>query len=148
MRALSQYYQGLDLMDPIPSFTKHIFPSPTLQLIDRMSSEMLHLVNTHPPTELGKLYASMNQDVVTLQWKFSGQHLRWIRESTSNTAHSERNGSRIRLSMQDCLSAYMIDIVNRFTSIPIVRVTNAASVGDHVCAQRVRCLCKCLVPSR
>lgn len=86
---------------------------------------MPHLTNTCPNSELGRRYANMNQDTSWVSFKFPVDRLRRLKEHTM----SAMEGTSTVLSVQDVLTAYIVNVLNRHSpGEPITRVTNAASV--------------------
>lgn len=121
MQTLSHAYQGTPLPDP-PTLAKHAFPIPSQELIERYKAAMPHLARTYHQSELAAHYASMNQDVARVDVRIAGLLLDRlageVREQTGDA----------KISRQDCLTAYVVTILNRCETGHIGVVTNAASV--------------------
>ena len=85
---------------------------------------LLHHV--YPFTEIPAKYAEAHlKGVEPLNWRFTGEELRRLHASLSSSGQQA-------LTIQDCLSAYIVTVLNRCRERPIRIVTNQANVsGGH-----------------
>ena len=82
--------------------------------------------HVYPFAEVGAQFAEANKGVELLNWRFTGEELRRLHASISSS------GQRA-LTIQDCLSAYIVTVLNRCREKPIRMVTNQANVsGGHI----------------
>lgn len=138
MHLLSQEYhhQGLNASypgrhgGPPPTFKKHIFPVPSAHSIEihSHSTSMSHLTEACPISELGEQYKRLGHSTSTVRvdWRFTKHALETLRTKVQSTLGEPQ----YTLSIQDCLTAYIVSIINRCTtSVPVQRVTNVASVS-------------------
>lgn len=120
MDAVSQSYQGLRPSFPPPSYQKHVFPDPSPHMIQEISRFMPHFRETYEYSELGAMYAQANKDVVRNDCRIE-------RDKIEALCTKMRQGSP-DISTQDCLTAYIVTVLNRCIQPPILNITNAASV--------------------
>ncbi|KAI0710387.1 hypothetical protein C8T65DRAFT_190108 [Cerioporus squamosus] len=123
MQLLSRRYQGDDgLPVPAPSFTKRSFYPPDATLIEAYSPLMLHLSHWACPVgEAGQRYAALNQQTAQVHFKITTGQLRTLRDRIVE------RGAEVRPSLQDCLTAYIVSVIDRHIDVPVTRLTNAAS---------------------
>jgi hypothetical protein len=121
MNLVSQSYQGLAPSYPPPTFQKHWFPVPSAQSCQEILPLMPHFRETYHFSELGSMYAKVNNSIVRVNKRIERDQIEALRERL------RLNFSE--LSAQDCITAYIITVFNRFIDSPIVNVTNVASVG-------------------
>ncbi|KIM58734.1 hypothetical protein SCLCIDRAFT_127632 [Scleroderma citrinum Foug A] len=76
--------------------------------------------HVYPFAEVGAQFAEANKGVELLNWRFTGEELRRLHASISSS------GQRA-LTIQDCLSAYIVTVLNRCREKPIRMVTNQAN---------------------
>lgn len=91
---------------------------------------MPHISKSCPSKDVGALYAKMNQDTAPVGVRFNRPWFLNLKESMMSDPSIRVSG--VALSVQDCLTAYITATVNRFLAVPIVTITNAASVGPAV----------------
>ncbi len=121
MHTLSQLYQGLQPSYPAPSFRKHIFASPDTDILQRFGPMMPHLTGTFPVPEIYQRYAERNQSTRRIDW--------YVTQGQASLIRDHANGfSSIPLSVQDCLTSYIVSTFNRCGYHTLSTVTNAASV--------------------
>ncbi|OCH95279.1 hypothetical protein OBBRIDRAFT_720887 [Obba rivulosa] len=123
MRLLSHNYQGLPPPDSAPIFTKHVFPDPSAELVHEYLPSMPHLAQTYPHAALGTAYAQMNRTTERIDLHIEGHKLHSLRERVMG----HLKGTGVQLSIQDCLTAYLVTALNRCLGDPIHEITNAAS---------------------
>ncbi|KIJ17244.1 hypothetical protein PAXINDRAFT_73360 [Paxillus involutus ATCC 200175] len=80
---------------------------------------MSHLLHTYPFSELGAIYAEASKGVENLRWRLDGDELRDLRSALSSLGNS--------LSVHDCLTAYIVAVLNYNRSEPVHHVTNVNS---------------------
>lgn len=122
MHLLSQCYQGLPPSYPYPSFTKHIFPTPESAAISELAPLMPHLVDAVHFSDVGTKYAARNGSTVRINWKISSAQVGALRDRIQGVGDSA-----VPLSRQDCLTAYIVTVLNR-CGASIDQVSNASSV--------------------
>ncbi|KIJ69609.1 hypothetical protein HYDPIDRAFT_79916 [Hydnomerulius pinastri MD-312] len=83
---------------------------------------MPHLLDTYSFTELGAVYAEAGKGVEHLKWRLDGGELGELRSALSS---SDRKGQL--LSVHDCLTAYIVAVLNCNRDVAIRRVANASS---------------------
>lgn len=81
---------------------------------------MPHFRETYEYSELGAMYAQANKDVVRNDCRIE-------RDKIEALCTKMRQGSP-DISTQDCLTAYIVTVLNRCIQPPILNITNAASV--------------------
>ncbi|KAK0240457.1 hypothetical protein EDD85DRAFT_825416 [Armillaria nabsnona] len=123
MHTLSQLYQGLQPSYPPPSFRKHKFTSPDIDILQRFEPMMPHLTGTFPVPEIYQRYAERNQSTRRIDWYVTQGQASLIRDHTNGF-------SSIPLSVQDCLTSYIVSTFNRCGYHTLSTVTNAASYRD------------------
>lgn len=123
MHTLSQLYQGLEPSYPAPSFRKHVFASPDPDTLQRFGAMMPHLTGTFPVPEIYQRYAERNQSMSRIDWYVTQGQASLIRDHTNGL-------SFIPLSVQDCLTSYIVSTLNRCGYHTLSTVTNAASYRD------------------
>lgn len=126
MRSLSQSYQGVQ-NSYTPTFIKHEFPTPSRETIEHHLPLMPHLARTYPVCMLSALYGEMNKNVVPIRCRVADEKLQQLREMVMLDVQE----TNITLSIQDCLTAYVVTVLHRCAGTPIRVVTNAASVRDE-----------------
>ncbi|KAH7889859.1 hypothetical protein F5I97DRAFT_603544 [Phlebopus sp. FC_14] len=119
MHTLSQFYQGLSPEFGLPTFKKHVFPPPSESVIAQYRCLMPHLLDAYPFTELEKLYAEASEGVEHLSWRLNGDEIEQLRSSLSSDG--------ALLSIHDCLTAYLVVVLNCNKDVPIRTATNASS---------------------
>ncbi|KIK96743.1 hypothetical protein PAXRUDRAFT_137800 [Paxillus rubicundulus Ve08.2h10] len=83
---------------------------------------MPHLLHTYPFSELGAIYAEASKGVEHLRWRLDSDELRELRSALSSVGNS--------LSVHDCLTAYIVAVLNYNRSEPVHHVTNVSSYRD------------------
>lgn len=123
MRCLSQKYQNLEPASPSPTFTKTEWPAPQKSILDKYLPLMPHLRQTVLTSELGSKYAHLNQDALRVDWRV------WRSQAEALRAEVQKAVPSLLVSIQDCLTAYIVTLINRCSDTAILVLTNAASVG-------------------
>ncbi|TFK86065.1 hypothetical protein K466DRAFT_493566 [Polyporus arcularius HHB13444] len=82
---------------------------------------MLHLSEACPAAEMGQRYAA-NKGAAEVAFKVTTKQLRMLRDRIVEGASLE-----VRPSLQDCLTAYIVNVINRYIEVPITQLTNVAS---------------------
>ena len=124
MHTLSQFYQDLPEKYAAPTFKKYYFPIPSCSTLAEFWPRMPHYHRTCLFSDLGKIAAESCRTVEQLKWRFDNHDLTELRSVLSSHA---QNG--ISLSKQDCLTAYLVALLNHNRSIPVQKVTNVSSVS-------------------
>ncbi|KAL4079450.1 hypothetical protein J3A83DRAFT_1099355 [Scleroderma citrinum] len=119
---LSQFYQNKLPKFGTPTFRKYIFPPPSEAIAAEYPSKIRQLHNAYPFAQVGAKYAEANKGSEHLQWRFTGEELRRLQAITNS---SERQ----TLTFQDCLTAYLVTVLNHCREKPIRIVTNVVSVS-------------------
>ena len=123
--SLSQFYQNKAPEFAIPTFRKHVFPSPSEAIAAEYHS-LTRQLNVYPIAELGSKYAEAMKGVESVQWRFTGEELRRLHAIISSSEQQT-------LTIQDCLTAYLVTVLNRAQEKHIPQITNVLSVsGDTV----------------
>ncbi|OBZ73003.1 hypothetical protein A0H81_07143 [Grifola frondosa] len=99
------------------------FISQSPELVQSYLPLMPHLANSYPKSELHALYANMRKDIDRVDILIPEEKLCRLREKVSDRMHS--SGSEP--SIQDCLTAYIVTVLDRCLDAPITTVTDAAS---------------------
>lgn len=120
MHTLSQLYQCKS-----PEFApfvlrKHGFPPPSDDIAAKYHDKIRHLQHPCSPTELGAAFLEANAEVQNFQWRLSSEELLRLRTIVSGSVHQP-------LSTQDCLTAYVVTILNLVQERPIGIVTNVCN---------------------
>ena len=122
---LSQYYQNKVSEFPTPTFRKHVFQPPSEAIAAEYHTRIRQLQDPYPFAELGAVYAEAGKGIENFQWRCSGEELRRLHAKICSSGPPT-------LTIQDCLTAYLVTVLNRCQERPIRMVTNAASVsGGH-----------------
>jgi hypothetical protein len=121
MHLLSQLYQNLHPSHPPPSFYKHRFPTPSTESVRATLPLMPHFRQTYHLWELGPMYTKANHSIVRVEYRIERHQVEALRAKLRANMSS--------LSVQDCLTAYVVTLFNRCIDPPILNVTNAACVG-------------------
>ncbi|KIK18227.1 hypothetical protein PISMIDRAFT_109896, partial [Pisolithus microcarpus 441] len=79
-----------------------------------------HLQHSCSPTELGAAFLEANAGVQNFQWRLSSEELLRLRTIVGGSVHKS-------LSTQDCLTAYVVAILNLVQERPIGIVTNVCN---------------------
>ncbi|KAF9228603.1 hypothetical protein BS17DRAFT_691191 [Gyrodon lividus] len=148
MHALSQFYQGLSPEFQSPTFKKHVFSVPSQSVMADFLSRMPHLLHCYPFNELGAIYAEASKGVEHLKWRLHSDELRDLRVALSSDGQKGHS-----LSVHDCLTAYIVAVLNRNRSEPVQQVTNASSyrsikapfIDENIAGNLIQNVCK--VPS-
>ncbi len=74
--------------------------------------------------EMGQRYAA-NKGAAEVAFKVTTKQLRMLRDRIVEGASLE-----VRPSLQDCLTAYLVNVINRYIEVPITQLTNVASVSS------------------
>jgi len=121
MGLLSAAYQDMEGSFTFPTFSRYLFPVSTSHDMETFRSLMPHLAEACSGEDLAVKSFQRNRYTVRIEWiiprdKADALQTR-IRESTEEA-----------VSLQDCLSAYIVTLLNRCGKTPINKITNAASV--------------------
>ncbi|KAG0705325.1 hypothetical protein DFH29DRAFT_1077723 [Suillus ampliporus] len=133
MQTLSRFYQRVEPVFTPPTFDKHEYRTPQPSVSSDFLPLMPHLWVSYPFNELEAKYAEACEDLRNLRWRFHEHHLHALHSMLS--ANEEGY-----LSLHDCLTAYMVALLNRSMARPIRMVTNAANsrrVEAHYIASNV-----------
>ncbi|KAG9318308.1 hypothetical protein JVU11DRAFT_392 [Chiua virens] len=125
MHALSQFYQGVSLKYPAPTFRKHHFPTPSPSLSAEYWPRMPHLHKSCVFSELAEIFYESCRDAEHLRWRFDNHDLADLRLMLSSQKETY-------LSKQDCLIAYIVAVLNYHKSVPVQKVTNTSSVLSNI----------------
>lgn len=125
MHALSQSYQESSPAYPFPTFEKPDFPLPTPKLVEEYLPYMPHLAKLYPKSELGNLYAQLNENIVRINFRIEMDKLDRLRARVLKHVQD----ASLTVSIQDCLTAYIANVLNRCLDTPVRFITNAASVS-------------------
>lgn len=123
MHCLSQCYQGLQPTFPRPTFTKHDLPRPSQETTERYLPLMPHLARTYPAAILRGLCAEANEDIHPIRIRISVDKLSRLRDRMAASIKA----TNVKISIQDCLTAYIVSVLQRCSGVSIRMVTNAAS---------------------
>ncbi|KAI0956988.1 hypothetical protein AcW1_005528 [Taiwanofungus camphoratus] len=126
MHALSQSYQESSPAYPFPTFEKPDFPLPTPKLVEEYLPYMPHLAKLYPKSELGNLYAQLNENIVRINFRIEMDKLDRLRARVLKHVQD----ASLTVSIQDCLTAYIANVLNRCLDTPVRFITNAASYRD------------------
>ena len=119
---LSQFYQNKVPEFATPTFRKHVFSPPSPAIAAEYYRQTPQQRDIYPIAELGPKYAEASKGIANVQWRFTGEELRRLHGTISS-------GGQQALTIQDCLTAYFVTVLNRAQKKPIARVTNVASVS-------------------
>jgi len=123
---LSQLYQDKAPEFALPTFRKHVLPPPSPAIAAQYYPQIRHLHDVYPIAELGPKYAEASNGIANVQWRFTGEELRRLQATISSSGQQA-------LTIQDCLTAYLVTVLNRAQKKPITQITNIGSVsGDSV----------------
>ncbi|KAH9951482.1 hypothetical protein B0H21DRAFT_285088 [Amylocystis lapponica] len=128
MQHLSQAYQGLPPLHPLPTFSKYYPSPPPAQLVENFKPMMPHLVHTYPLSQIGAQYAKMHHNLGRIDIRVNKDKLRRLRSRVLDKSPADDPADRV--STQDCLTAYIATVLDRCLDTPIRTVTNAASYRD------------------
>lgn len=137
MYTVSELYQGLRPSFPQPVLIKHQFPTPDPSLISKYLSVMPHL--KLPDSEHSDKITTPYQAVARLDWRVSKIQLDSLRRGMESLQPS------LSPSLQDCLTAYIVTVLNRYAAASVRKMTNAASVR-HLYADALKNLPSYLQP--
>ncbi|KAI6035944.1 hypothetical protein BKA83DRAFT_4485033 [Pisolithus microcarpus] len=101
-------------------FRKHDFPPPSDDIAAKYHDKIRHLQHSCSPTELGAAFLEANAGVQNFQWRLSSEELLRLRTIVGGSVHKS-------LSTQDCLTAYVVAILNLVQERPIGIVTNVCN---------------------
>ncbi|KZT11448.1 uncharacterized protein LAESUDRAFT_642583, partial [Laetiporus sulphureus 93-53] len=113
MLILSRTYHELrgDL-ESIPTFTKYHFLSPPQDVVEQYLPLMSHLSRTYELAALAARYAEMNVNICRVDARINEEKLGHLRDKFVEAA-----GGTVNLSRQDCLSAYIANVLGRCLGI-------------------------------
>lgn len=120
MHTLSQLYQCKSPEFAPFVFRKHDFPPPSDDIAAKYHDKIRHLQHSCSPTELGAAFLEANAGVRNFQWRLSSEELLRLRTIVSGSVHQS-------LSTQDCLTAYVVAVLNLVQEKPIGIVTNVCN---------------------
>ena len=126
---LSALYENVDpsMLPPPPSLYRHVFPLPycASDAVSRnFLTRMPHLSQDYAPKKLFQMYADVEARTDHVQLRFTGASLDGIR------ALAGEGAGDVRLSVQDCLTAYLVVTLSKCLEKPIKRVINALDVSN------------------
>ncbi|KAL0569811.1 hypothetical protein V5O48_012156 [Marasmius crinis-equi] len=121
MSILSADYQGSDALVPYPSFEKPRFPVPDDAIVNRYGPMMPHLVDAIHVSGIRAKYAERNRSTIPFYFVILKNILATFRDSLQDQ-------SGIKLSQQDCLTAYFVAAINRCDPGAIRKITNTAQI--------------------
>ena len=75
-------------------------------------------------SEFGEMFADSCNNSEYLRWRFENHDLSELRSALSPHGQDETS-----LSKQDCLTAYLVAILNHNRNMPVQMVTNTSSVS-------------------
>ncbi|KAJ8078392.1 hypothetical protein PM082_012674 [Marasmius tenuissimus] len=127
MGTLSATYQGIDKESPHPSFEKYRFPFPNNDTICEFAPSMPHLVHAARGPEIWARYSRRNDSIIPFRFIVLKTTLSTFRENLQVI-------SDIKLSLQDCLTAYLTAALNRCSPAAVRRITNAAQYRQTLLA--------------
>ncbi|KAG2124575.1 hypothetical protein BD769DRAFT_1467840 [Suillus cothurnatus] len=133
MQTLSLFYQRVQPDFSPPTFDKHQYRTPGPSTSSEFLPLMPHLWASYPFDELEAKYAEACEDLANLRWRFHEHHLHALHSMLSV---NEEN----YVSWHDCLTAYIVTLLNRSMPRPIRMVTNVANfrrVEAHYIASNV-----------
>ncbi|KAG2072351.1 hypothetical protein BDR04DRAFT_1074467 [Suillus decipiens] len=121
--AFSQFYQGLHLDYPLPTFEKPIFPKPLETTIEELRPLMYYFHELYSEEELRKKYSERLHTPERVNWSFERQEL----ETLCNSLRQRSPSAASRLSIHDSLSAYIVTVINRIlpSQIRKIKVTDS-----------------------
>jgi hypothetical protein len=125
MQTLSLFYQRVQPDFSPPTFDKHQYQTPGPSTSSEFLPLMPHLWASYPFDELEAKYAEACEDLANLRWRFHEHHLHALHSMLSV---NEEN----YVSWHDCLTAYIVTLLNRSMPRPIRMVTNVANVRRSV----------------
>lgn len=133
MQTLSLFYQSVEPDFSPPTFDKHQYRTPEPSTSSDFLPLMPHLWVSYPFDELEAKYAEACEDLGNLRWRFHEHHLHALHSMLSADGEGY-------LSWHDCLTAYIVTLLNRSMPRPIRMVTNVANfrrVEAHYIASNV-----------
>ena len=86
--------------------------------------------DVYPIAELGPKFAEASKGVENVQWRFTGEELRRLHAIISSNLQQT-------LTIQDCLTAYLVIVLNRARKKPVAQITHVASVSEGHSTVRV-----------
>ncbi|KAJ7582504.1 hypothetical protein C8J56DRAFT_1055565 [Mycena floridula] len=121
MHLVSQFYQG-DLAPPlhVPVFGNTPLSEPSEYMKQLFRPLLPHMAESLDESEIGKRYAELQSSIVHLRWRMPRCYFQNIQSKLQTS-------SNLKLSLQDCITAYFVTLVNRCHANTISKVTNAAS---------------------
>lgn len=121
--AFSQFYQGLHLLYPPPTFEKPVFPEPSESTIEELRPLMYYFHELHSKEELRKKYSERGHTSEQVDYFFERQGL----ETLCNSLRQRSPSAASRLSIHDSLSAYIVTAINRIlpSQIRKIKVTDS-----------------------
>ncbi|ESK96832.1 hydroxycinnamoyl shikimate quinate hydroxycinnamoyltransferase [Moniliophthora roreri MCA 2997] len=119
MLTLSEFYESIESSSPPPLFSKHDFGPPSQEALSKFAPMMPHVCNAAVPSSLIAKYSA--ERIIPVHFIVFKAKVSALKESMQATV-----GSCVALSMQDCLTAYIVATLNWCKSNAIRRITNAA----------------------
>ena len=120
---LSQLYQNKTPQFAAPTFKKHVFPPPSQAIAAEYYRQTRQMHNVYPIAELGPKYAESSKGVENVQWRFTGEELRRLHATISSNVQQT-------LTIQDCLTAYLVTVLNRARKNPTAQITYVSNVSE------------------
>ena len=127
---LSQFYQNKAPQFTAPTFQKHVFLPPSQAIAAKYYMQTRQLHNVCPIAELDPKYVGPGKGVENVQWRFTGEELRRLHATISPNVQQT-------LTIQDCLTAYFVTVLNRARKKPMAQVTYASSVSQGYSTAKV-----------
>ncbi|KAF5386593.1 hypothetical protein D9615_001725 [Tricholomella constricta] len=120
MNTISRIYEGLEPSFPTPTFTKQHFPVPDAETLAKYSSFCPYLVHSLS----GSKYGETQRTISRVDWRVSRRELESLRGAVQLMIPA------LKVSLQDCLTAYVVTVINQHRPFSIKKVTNAASYRE------------------
>jgi len=112
IHTLSQFYQNKVPEFPTSTFRKHALPPPSEAIATEYYPKNPLLHHAYPFAEIGTKFMEAKKGVEILNWRFTGEELRRLHESISLSGQQA-------LTIQDCLTAYIVTVLNHCQEKPI-----------------------------
>ncbi|KAK7043779.1 hypothetical protein VNI00_008391 [Paramarasmius palmivorus] len=134
MLTLSEFYQNAVISSLQPSFWRHHFQNPSEDTYSLFSSMMPHLRDAVEPPVLAAKYGTLR--TFPVHFFVPRQRAAALRDDIQ----ARMSGSPTNLSLQDCLTAFIVAAINRCEPNAVQRITNAAQwrgISDSWASQNV-----------
>ena len=97
-------------------------PPPSEAIATEYCPKMPRLHHVYPFAEIGAKVAEAEKGVEILNWRFTGEELRRLHASISSSGQQA-------FTIQDCLTTYIVTVLNRCQEKPIRVVNNVCNVS-------------------